>query len=87
MSKIYDEKIAAAVQMNLEPCGLTKQGLVDIEGSIGGVYDLPDRQGFWMDTAVVREIMRRAVPVITAEIERHTRHAMRPVREDPRISV
>jgi GGDEF domain-containing protein len=51
--------------------GVSKQALHDIDGLIGGKYELGDGRAFWIDGATVREIMRRITPVIGAEIERH----------------
>lgn len=54
-----------------QPNGITKQAEYDIDRAIGGTYELPDGRSFWLDHVAVKEIMRRAVPVIAAECERH----------------
>lgn len=54
-----------------QPNGITKQAEYDINQAIGGSYELPDGRSFWLDHVVVKEIMRRAIPYIAAECERH----------------
>lgn len=54
-----------------QPNGITKQAEYDIDRAIGGTYELPDGRSFWLDHVTVKEIMRRAVPFIAAECERH----------------
>ncbi len=53
---------------------LSKQAHVDLQVAIGGSYIMTDGRSFWIDAAIVREIMKRTTPVILAECERH-RHA------------
>jgi hypothetical protein len=50
---------------------VTKQCEMDLNAALGGVYVMEDGRTFWVDHATVREMLRRILPVVGAEAERH----------------
>lgn len=60
-----------ALSLPVSNTELSKQASLDMQAAIGGSYVMDDGRSFWVDTATVREIMKRVTPIVLAECERH----------------